>query len=140
VPQTTIAGAAREILAQRRALSAEELGAIIRERGLTRARSAAPAVSRALNDDHEARRLSDGRWSLPAALLDGAILTHKALYDPTTRPKLDALLDDMSWKRARSDGGGMDPERIRQRLGMSPGRLATSNRPGLIGHRDRRVH
>ncbi len=72
----------------------------------------------------------------------------QALNDQEVRPLLEALLDDMSWAHTRSDSAGMNPERIRQTLGMAPGRLGVASGPlGAAGvkrvpprARDRSVH
>ncbi len=89
----TIAEAAREILGQHRALSAEALGEILKERGLTRARSATQAVTRALDDQDDFLRLSDGRWSRPRELLDGATLAHRIGDDELARDSLALDID-----------------------------------------------
>jgi hypothetical protein len=77
MPRTTIASTAADLLAEHRALAPEELGQLIAARGLTRSKQPARAVSRALDVDRRFRRLSDGRWAVPAQLLRGATLTHR---------------------------------------------------------------
>ena len=77
MPRTTIANTAADLLAERRALTPEELGRLIAARGLTRSKQPARAVSRALDVDRRFRRLSDGRWTVPGLLLRGATLTHR---------------------------------------------------------------
>jgi hypothetical protein len=75
--RTTIADTAAALLAEHRALAAEELGRLITARGLTRSQQPARATSRALNADRRFRRLSDGRWAVPGQLLRGVTLTHR---------------------------------------------------------------
>lgn len=75
--RVTLADAAAQVLAQRRALSSDELGRMLAERGLTRAGRPARAVSRALGNDPRFRRLTDDRWVVPGQLLDRSTLTHR---------------------------------------------------------------
>ena len=75
----TIAAAAAELLAEHRSLSPEEIGRSLAERGLTRAANPTQAASRALGADDRFSRLTDGRWAMPAHLVDGATLSHRLL-------------------------------------------------------------
>lgn len=85
MPRTTIADTAAELLAEHRALAPDELGRLIAARGVTRSKQPARAVSRALDVDRRFRRLSDGRWAVPAQLLRGATLTrHPTAREATT--------------------------------------------------------
>ena len=77
MPRTTIADTAAALLAEHRALAAEELGRLIAARGLTRSKQPARAVSRALDADRRFRQLSDRRWAVPGQLLQGVTLTHR---------------------------------------------------------------
>ena len=77
MPRTTIADTAASLLAEHRALAPGELGRLMRERGVTRAKDPARAVSQALDVDRRFRRLGDGRWAVPGQLLHGATLTHR---------------------------------------------------------------
>ncbi len=77
MPRTTLADAALQLLAEHRALAADELGRALAADGRTRAQRPARAVSRALGDDPRFRRLADDRWVVPSQLLDGATFTHR---------------------------------------------------------------
>jgi tetratricopeptide (TPR) repeat protein len=95
MPRKTIADAVSQLLAEHRALSAEELGRLIAAAGLTRSAHPTRAVSRALNDDPRFRRLSDDRWAAPAQLLNGATLTHRLTTEEVGRAAL-ALSPDLA--------------------------------------------
>jgi hypothetical protein len=62
----------------------------------------------------------EGRWvneSIPAL---GGMTPRQALEDPVMRRELEALLDDMTWQARSADGSGtMDPDRIRELLGLN---------------------
>ena len=75
----TIADAAAELLSEHRALSSEEIGRSLAERGSTRAANPTQAASRALGADDRFSRLTDGRWAMPSHLADGATLSHRLL-------------------------------------------------------------
>ena len=95
MPRRTIADAASQLLAEHRALTAEELGELVAAARLTRSAHPTRAVSRALNDDPRFRRLTDGRWAVPAQLLDGATLTHRLTAEEAARDVL-ALSSDLA--------------------------------------------
>jgi hypothetical protein len=95
MPRTTIADTAAEILAEHRALAPDELGRLIAARGVTRSKQPARAVSRALDVDPRFRRLSDGRWAVPAKLLHGATLTRHLTAREATADVL-ALTPDLA--------------------------------------------
>jgi hypothetical protein len=67
-------------------------------------------------------RRHEERWveeKIPAL---GGLTPRQALADPSARPRLEALLDDMEWQRRRAGPGGasMDPDRVRGLLGLAP--------------------
>ena len=95
MPRTTIADTAASLLAEHRALAPGELGRLMRERGVTRAKDPARAVSQALDVDRRFRRLGDGRWAVPGQLLHGATLTHRFTSGEATTELL-ALTPDLA--------------------------------------------
>lgn len=95
MPRQTIADAALELLGTSRAATSEELAGPIAAAGLTRAASPTNAVTRALGDDPRFRRLHDGRWVVPAQLLEQAIFTHRPTPQETAHDAL-ALLPDLA--------------------------------------------
>ncbi len=95
MPRTTIADTAASLLADHRALASEDLGRLVAARGVTRSKHPAQAVSRALGDDRRFRRLSDGRWAMPAQLLNGTTLTHRLTTAEATEGVL-ALTPDLA--------------------------------------------
>jgi hypothetical protein len=56
----------------------EEIAEFARAAGATRARNPASAVRTTLSQSSVAIPLPDGRWSCPAWVLDGVVLTHRA--------------------------------------------------------------
>jgi hypothetical protein len=72
----TIAGAAVAELADARALSGDELGRRLAAQGVTKARDPGTAISRALGSDPRFLQLEDGRWIVPALLLEGVTFLH----------------------------------------------------------------
>lgn len=95
MPRKTIAEAVSQLLAESRALTAEELGRLVAAAGLTRSAHPTRAVSRALNNDPRFRRLTDGRWAAPGQLLNGATLTHRLTTEEAGRAAL-SLSPDLS--------------------------------------------
>lgn len=104
MPRQTIAGAAYQLLAEHRALSAQDLGARVLAAGLTRSSHPTQAVSRALNLDPRFRRLMDGRWIAPGTLLDRTTLTHRLTAGEATTGVL-ALFPDLDPLRALAQVG-----------------------------------
>ena len=152
MPRTTIASTAADLLAEHRALAPEELGQLIAARGLTRSKQPARAVSRALDVDRRFRRLSDGRWAVPAQLLRGATLTHRVTAGEAATDVL-ALTPDLTplvalasdglllpdgrpltvlWDQDAADASGTDID-IDIALQGPPGWLAGSS-PGHLVH------
>jgi len=78
--------------------------------------AAHPEIAEAME---QVMRRFEATWvdeSIPAL---GGLTPHQALTDPTARPELEALLDDMAWQLRRAGGTGlMDPARIRALLGL----------------------
>ena len=61
----------------------------------------------------------------------GGLTPREALADPTARPELDALLDDMAWQQGQAGGATlMVPSRIRALLGIPDRRQRSPGRPG----------
>jgi len=82
--------------------------------------AADPAIAAAMEQmmrDYEQRWVSD---SIPAL---GGMTPRQALEDPEMRRELEAMLDDMAWDARRVEASGttgtMDPDRIRELLGIS---------------------
>lgn len=109
MPRTTIADAAAALLAEHRALSAQELGRLVSARGLTRSTQPTRAVSRALDVDRRFRRLSDGRWAVPGQLLRGMTLTHRLTVEEETGDVL-ALTPDLAPLAALASDGLLLPD------------------------------
>lgn len=109
MPRITIAESAASLLAEHRALRSDELGRLIAERGATRAKDPARAVSRALDVDPRFRRLSDGRWVVPAQLLNGATFTHRLTGGEAAADVL-ALTPDLTPLVAVVPGGLLLPD------------------------------
>lgn len=107
--RTTIGNAAAELLIEHRALAAEELGWRIAASGATRARNPTQAVSRALHADRRFRRLTDGRWTMPADLLRGSALAHR-LSEGELRSHALALAPDLAPLCALAPGPLLTPD------------------------------
>jgi len=64
-------------------------------------------------------REMEGAWvdeEIPAL---GGLTPRQAARDPVWRDELEAMLDDMTWQRRRSDAhGSMDPDRLRALLAL----------------------
>jgi len=104
MPRKTIADAVFQLLAEYRALPADELGRLVAAAGLTRSAHPTRAVSRALNNDPRFRRLTDGRWAAPGQLLNGSTLTHRLTTEEAGRAAL-SLSPDLSPLAALARGG-----------------------------------
>jgi len=102
MPRSKIANAAAEILSQRRALTAEELGRLVAERGATHAQQPDKSVTNSMAMDRRFRQLPDGRWTMPALLVEGATLTHR-LSPREVDTGMLALGADLALVRALSD-------------------------------------
>lgn len=109
MPRTTIADSAAALLVEFRALASNELGRLIADRGSTRAIDPTRAVSRALDVDPRFRRLNDGRWVVPAQLLNGATFTHRLTPTEEAAGVL-ALSPDLAPLVAVASGGLLLPD------------------------------
>ena len=109
MPRMMIANTSEALLAEHRALAPEELGRLIAARGLTRSKQPARAVSRALDVDRRFRRLTDGRWAVPAQLLNGATLTHRLTAGEATAEVL-VLTPDLAPLVALAPDGLLLPD------------------------------
>lgn len=72
----------------------------------------------------EAELLDELMWAEEQRWLDasvpalGGLTPREATATPSARPELEALLDDLEWRRTRMGGGGLDARRIRSALGL----------------------
>jgi hypothetical protein len=102
MPRSKIANAAADILTDSRALTAEELGRLVAGRGATHSQQPDKSVTNSMTMDRRFRQLPDGRWTMPAVLIEGATLTHR-LSPREVETGMLALGADLGLLRVLSD-------------------------------------